>query len=58
MEGRVLELEPKRARRELAEEWKTLRRGWYVGGTEFQAIGRLKRKGPPELGRTRARGPT
>jgi hypothetical protein len=26
----------KRGRTELAEEWKAIRRGWYVGGTEFK----------------------
>jgi len=41
---RVLELGLKWGRKELAEEWKAIRRGWCVGGTELQAIGRLKRK--------------
>ena len=36
IEGRVLELGLKRGRKELAEEWKAIRRGWYVGGTEFK----------------------
>ena len=36
LEGRVLELRLKRGRKELAEEWKAIRRGWYVGGTEFK----------------------
>ena len=36
LEGRVLELGIKRGRQELAEEWKAIRRGWYVGGAEFK----------------------
>jgi putative transposase len=36
LEGRVLELGLKRGRKELAEEWKAIRRGWYVGGTDFK----------------------
>ena len=36
IEGRVLELGLKRGRKELAAEWKAIRRGWYVGGTEFK----------------------
>ena len=36
MAGRVLELGLKRGRKELAKEWKAIRRGWYVGGTEFK----------------------
>ena len=36
IEGRVLELGLKRGRKELAEEWKAVRRGWYVGGAEFK----------------------
>src|ERR1039457_5714965 len=36
MAGRVLELGLKRGRKELAEEWKAIRRGWYVGGTDFK----------------------
>ena len=55
IEGRVLELGLKRGRKELAEEWKAIRRGWYVGGTELQAIGWLKRKGQPELERLKRR---
>ena len=55
LEGRVLELGLKRGRKELAEEWKAIRRGWYVGGRELQAIGRLKRKGQPELERLKRR---
>jgi REP-associated tyrosine transposase len=35
MEGRVLELESRQGRKELEEEWKQLRRGWYVGGEGF-----------------------
>src|SRR6266446_5462475 len=35
MEGRVLELASKAGRDEFDEEWKGLRRGWYVGGGEF-----------------------
>jgi hypothetical protein len=55
VEGRVLELGLKRGRKELAEEWQAVRRGWYAGGRELQAIGRLKRKGPPELERLKRR---
>ena len=36
LEGRALELGMKRGREELAREWKAVRRGWYVGGTEFK----------------------
>ena len=35
MEGRVLELATKVGRKGLEEEWKALRRGWYVGGESF-----------------------
>ena len=35
MEGRVLELGKKARRQELEEQWKPLRRGWYVGGESF-----------------------
>jgi REP element-mobilizing transposase RayT len=35
VEGRVLELASKAGRKELDEEWKELRRGWYVGGETF-----------------------
>ncbi|HEV2435612.1 MAG TPA: transposase [Verrucomicrobiae bacterium] len=35
IEGRVLELASPRGRKELDEEWKALRRGWYVGGKGF-----------------------
>ena len=96
----MLELGLKRGRKELAEEWKAIRRGGYVGGTEFkermlglvepplrqgrsgcysgeakrahgeaeaerlgmgdesrvtQAIGRVRRNGPPELERLKRR---
>jgi REP element-mobilizing transposase RayT len=36
IEWRVLELGLKRGRKELAEEWKAIRRGWCVGGTDFK----------------------
>jgi putative transposase len=36
IEGRVLELGIKQGRQELAEEWKTIRRGWYLGGAAFR----------------------
>lgn len=36
MEGRVLELRMKEGRRELNEEWKRIRRGWYLGGEGFR----------------------
>ena len=32
----MLELGIKRGRKELDEEWKAVRRGWYVGGAEFK----------------------
>ena len=35
MESRVLELGLKAGRRELEEQWRALRRGWYVGGEGF-----------------------
>ena len=35
IEGRVLELGSKAGRKELDEEWESLRRGWYVGGKGF-----------------------
>ena len=35
LEGRVLELATKAGRKELEAQWKTLRRGWYVGGQSF-----------------------
>ena len=35
MEGRVLELGRPSARKQLQEQWKALRRGWYVGGKSF-----------------------
>lgn len=35
LEGRVLELVSKASRAELDEEWRKLRRGWYVGDGEF-----------------------
>jgi REP element-mobilizing transposase RayT len=35
IEGRVLELSSKAGRKELDEEWKSLRRGWYVGSKGF-----------------------
>ena len=34
-EGRVLELATKAGKLELEEQWKALRRGWYVGGRTF-----------------------
>ena len=37
IEGRVLELGSKAGRKELAAEWKALRRGWYVGRRRFLA---------------------
>ena len=35
MEGRVLELGLQAGRRELEDQWRALRRGWYVGGESF-----------------------
>ena len=35
IESRVLELGMEAGRKELAGQWKALRRGWYVGGEEF-----------------------
>jgi hypothetical protein len=37
LEGRALEIGVKAGRTELAEKWKALRRGWYVGGEGFAA---------------------
>jgi len=51
----MLEWELKRGLKELKEEWKAIQRGRYVSGRELQAIGRLKRKGPPELERLKRR---
>jgi len=39
VEGRVLELGIKAGRTQLNEEWKMIRRGWYIGGEGFR--GRL-----------------
>jgi putative transposase len=39
LEGRVLELGTKEGRRGLNEQWKQIRRGWYLGGDGFR--GRL-----------------
>jgi putative transposase len=36
MEGRALELLRKQGRKDLDEQWKALRRGWYLGGSEFR----------------------
>ncbi len=36
VEGRVLELGIERGRKQLEEEWKALRRDWYLGGAEFR----------------------
>ncbi len=36
VEGRVLELGMERGREQLEQEWKALRRGWYLGGPEFR----------------------
>jgi putative transposase len=36
VEGRVLELGIEQGRQQLEQEWKALRRGWYVGGAEFR----------------------
>ena len=36
IEGRVLELGSKAGRKDLDEQWKELRRGWYVGGQAFR----------------------
>jgi hypothetical protein len=35
IEGRVLELGLEAGRKELEDQWKELRRGWYVGGESF-----------------------
>ena len=40
--GRMLELGMKAGRKALAEEWRAIRRGWYLGGDGFR--GRLLRK--------------
>jgi REP element-mobilizing transposase RayT len=48
LEGRMLELGMKAGCRELAGQWRALRRGWYVGGESFgerlrEKVGRLAR---------------
>jgi hypothetical protein len=53
LEGHMLEIGLKKGRAELKESWKTLRRGWYIGGDEFAAklrsqIERLVRGRRPE----------
>jgi putative transposase len=35
IEGRVLELASQKGRKKMDQEWKALRRGWYVGGQGF-----------------------
>jgi hypothetical protein len=35
LEGRVLELRNPKRREDLEEQWKALRRGWYLGGQSF-----------------------
>ena len=35
LEGRVLELATKAGRQQLEQQWKSLRRGWYVGSGDF-----------------------
>ncbi len=35
LESRVLEWQSKVGRKELDEQWKALRRGWYIGGEPF-----------------------
>ena len=42
VEGRVLELGMKSGRKALNEEWKMIRRGWYMGGDGFR--GRLLKR--------------
>jgi hypothetical protein len=37
MEGRVLELGRASSRKQFEEQWKALRRGWYVGGESFHS---------------------
>jgi hypothetical protein len=37
MEGRVLELRRPGSRKQFEEQWKALRRGWYVGGESFHS---------------------
>jgi len=49
--GRVLELGMKAGREALAEEWKAIRRGWYLGGDGFR--GRLLKRVKEGLGATR-----
>jgi len=36
LEGRALECRAGKGSRELEEEWKTIRRGWYLGGQSFK----------------------
>ena len=52
LEGRALELGIKRGREELVEEWKAVRRGWYVGGAEFKERMLALVEGPLRQGRS------
>ena len=36
LESRVLELATRTGKKDLESQWKSLRRGWYVGGKEFR----------------------
>ena len=53
LEGRALEIGLKAGRVELEEQWKALRRGWYVGGEGFAA--RLRNKSAGGAGAAAAR---
>jgi REP element-mobilizing transposase RayT len=48
MEGRALELRIKEGRKDLEEQWRAIRRGWYLGGEGFR--GRLLKRVEQMLG--------
>ncbi|MGA3282937.1 MAG: transposase [Verrucomicrobiota bacterium] len=52
MEGRALELGMKAGRKVLEEEWKRIRRGWYLGGDGFR--GRMLKMLKATFGKGRA----
>lgn len=52
LEGRVLELGIKNGRKALEQEWKRIRRGWYLGGDGFR--GRMLKKVKATLRKGRA----
>lgn len=57
MESRALELGIKTGRKELEAGWKSLRRGWYVGGEDFrkELLARIDRQQPDGSAPSRSR---